>query len=271
MRQESIIKEIILLVFVVFILAPFIVGISTSLKSDLEIYKGFNLLPRRVTFENYYAIFKDKVFFRYFINSGIYALLTNIGCLLIASLCGYVIGRYNFPFKNVIYLAFLAVLMIPIPASFVSLYNLMLQLKLLNTRIGYILLLISGNLPFSIFLLTNFFKQIPKELEEAAKIDGCNIFSFYYYILLPLSKPILTTLSTFVILGVWNEFLLASIVFSNDNLMPIQAGLMKFQGQYITHYEKIMAGSIISILPIIILYAITYKRIIKDIMRGMGK
>jgi len=159
-------------------------------------------------------------------------------------------------------------MLIPIPGSFIPLYVLLVKLGIQNTRIGYILPMINSGLPVAIFILKGFFEKIPKELEEAAIMDGCNRFQIYYKIMFPLAMPAISTIIIFNTLSAWNEYILAAVNFTNPNLMPIQQGLLVFQGQYFTRYELLMAANVITTLPIILVYLALQKYIIKGITAG---
>jgi len=144
----------------------------------------------------------------------------------------------------------------------------MVKLHLVNTRIGYILCLINVGLSFSIFLLKTFFDKMPKELEDAARIDGCNRLGVYWHVALPLAKPAIAVIIIFNALNVWNEYILATLILSSKNLMPLQRGLIVFQGAHVTQYPLLMAGITLTIIPILLIYLFMQKYIIKGITAG---
>lgn len=162
-------------------------------------------------------------------------------------------------------------MMIPIPGSFIALYVLLVKLHLVDTRLGYILPQINGGLALGIFLLKTFFDKLPQDLEDAARIDGCNKFQVYRHVAMPLAKPAVAVLAVFNALAVWNEYLLAMLVLSNRQLMPLQRGLMVFQGSHITEYPLLMAGIAISIIPILTLYFVMQRYIVAGITAGALK
>lgn len=151
------------------------------------------------------------------------------------------------------------------------LYLLLKKLALLDTRTGLLLCYISGGLAFGLFLLRSFFEELPKEIEEAALIDGCSRFGIYWRIALPLAKPAIATLVILNCLAIWNEFLLALVVLQDKAKMPIQRGLMVFQGTFITDYPLLMAGLTIATIPILIVYLLMQKHIVKGIAAGALK
>lgn len=246
--------------------------ISTSLKERNEIFTNRGLIPNNAfNFKNYIDAWIDGGFNLYTLNSIIYTVAVVIGIVIISSLAAYGISRLEMFGKKTIYLSFMATLMIPIPGAFISIYIVMSNLGLANTRTGYILALIATSLPVSIFILKSFFDDISRELEEAAIMDGANRFQIYYKIMLPLARPAIATIIILNTLSVWNEFMLALVVFTDNSLMPIQMGLSVFVGQYTTQYELLMAASTIMVLPVILIYILMQKQFIKGITSGAIK
>jgi len=250
---------------------PLIWMFSASLQTNQEIYAGVRLLPKTLNFQNYIQAWTQAKFSVYFINSVFYTVAVVIGTIIVSSMAAYAFARIRFPGKNFIYIALLIFLFIPIPGSFIPLYVLLVKLGIVDTRLGYIMPLIQSNLAVSLFILRSFFESIPQEIEESASIDGADRFAVYWRIALPLTKPALSTIVIFTALGVWNEFLLALIVFSSQDLMPLQVGIMTFQGTFFSQYALMMAATSITTVPAIILYILFQKNIIKGVMSGAIK
>jgi multiple sugar transport system permease protein/raffinose/stachyose/melibiose transport system permease protein len=162
---------------------------------------------------------------------------------------------------------FLAAMMIPLPAGFVPVYILLNKLHLIN-RSGYILAMSNMGLSLSIYMLKTFFDQLPRDLEDAARIDGCNRLQIWWNVGLPLVAPAMAVVIIFNALNVWNEFVLASLMFTEDKLMPLQVGLMEFYNRNIIQHTLLMASLTIAALPIILLYLKMQKQIIKGITAG---
>jgi multiple sugar transport system permease protein/raffinose/stachyose/melibiose transport system permease protein len=242
--------------------------VSSSLKTQATIFKDMSLIPREFHFENYILAWQEGGFGRYFLNSILYTVSVVIGIIIVASLAAYAFSRLRFPGRNLFFFMFMAAMMIPIPGSFVALYVLLTKLHLRNTAFGYILCMINVGLSTSIFLLKTFFDKLPRELEDAAKIDGCSKFGIWWQVALPLSRPVLAVVVIFNALNVWNEYVLALIIFDNKNLMPLQRALMMFQGEFMTNYPLLMAGLTITALPIIIVYLLMQKYIVKGVTSG---
>lgn len=244
---------------------------ASSLKTQQTVFSDLSLFPKNPHWENYYYAWTKADFSLYFFNSLLYTVTVVIGVLLVASMAAYAFSRFQFPGKNILFLIIISTMMIPIPGSFIALYVLLNKLHLVNTQLGYILPQINGGLALGIFLLKTFFDDLPKELEDSARIDGCGRLRVYWHIALPLARPALAVLAIFNILAVWNEYLLAMLVLSSKNLMPLQRGLMVFQGAHITQYPLLMAGIVITVLPVLVVYLMLQKHIIKGITAGAVK
>ncbi len=244
---------------------------ASSLKTQQTVFNDLSLFPKNPHWENYFYAWTKANFGLYFLNSLIYTVVVVVGVIFVTSLAAYAFSRLQFPGKNVFFIILISTMMIPIPGQFIALYVLLNKLHLVDTRIGYILPQINGGLALGIFLLKTFFDDLPKELEDSARIDGCGRFRVYWHIALPLARPALAVLAIFNILAVWNEYLLGMLVLSSKSLMPLQRGLMVFQGAHITQYPLLMAGIVITILPILVAYLMLQKHIIKGITAGAVK
>ncbi len=244
---------------------------ASSLKTQETVFTDLSLFPKNPQWQNYIDAWTKADFSRYFLNSLIYTVVVVIGVVIIASMAAYAFSRLQFRFKNALFLLLISTMMIPIPGSFIALYVLLNKLHLVDTRLGYILPQINGGLALGIFLLKTFFDDLPKEIEDSAAIDGCGRFRTYWHIALPLARPAIAVLAIFNILAVWNEYLLAMLVLSSKHLMPLQRGLMVFQGAHITQYPLLMAGIVITLLPVMAVYLTLQKHIIKGITAGAVK
>ncbi|MFH1127945.1 MAG: carbohydrate ABC transporter permease [Candidatus Omnitrophota bacterium] len=249
-------------------LYPLLWMISSSLKSQDMIFQDLSLIPKHFHFENYINAWKEGGFGRNFLNSIFYTTSVVFGIVIIASMAAYAFARFRFPGRNALFFIFMAAMMIPIPGSFVALYVLLNKLHLRNTPLGYILCMINVGLSTSIFLLKTFFDKMPKELEDAARIDGCSKIGIWWHVALPLAKPVLAVVVVFNALNVWNEYILALIIFDSRQYMPLQVALQTFQGEFVTNYPLLMAGLTITALPIILVYLLMQKYIIKGVTAG---
>jgi len=264
----NVLIHLFLLTVAVSCLFPLLWMVSSSLKTQETIFRDTSLIPKEFHFENYYLAWMQGGFGRYFLNSIFYTVCVVIGIVVVSSLAAYAFSRFRFPGKNLLFFMFMAAMMIPIPGSFVPLYVLLNKLHLRNTSLGYILCMINVGLSTSIFLLKTFFDKMPKELEDAARIDGCSKLGIWWNVALPLSKPVLAVVVVFNALNVWNEYVLALIIFDSKHLMPLQVALTTFQGEFITRYPLLMAGLTITALPIILVYLLMQKYIVKGVTQG---
>lgn len=246
-------------------LYPLLWMVASSFKTQETIFSDISLIPKAIHFENYYQAVSQSDFGRYFLNSVFYTASVVFGIVVISSMAAYAFSRLRFPGRNFLFYMFLAAMMIPIPGSFVALFVLLNKLHLRNTPLGYILCMISVGLSMSIFLLKTFFDKMPRELEDAARIDGCSKLGIWRHVALPFAKPALAVVVVFNALNVWNEYVLALIIFDSKNLMPLQRALMMFRGEFLTNYPLLMAGLTITALPIIIVYLFMQKYIVKGV------
>lgn len=274
---KIILTHIILIIVSIISIFPFLWLLSTALKSSGEnifLYPP-ELIPRSITFSNFIEVWKKVPFLLYFFNSFIVASFTVILNLLFSSLAAYPLARLEFRGKNFILYSILATLMVPFQAIMLPIYLIVLKLNLVDTSsvIGAYLGLI---LPFSvnafgIFLMRSAFLKIPKEIEEAARIDGANAFRLFFEILLPMVKPSLAVLAIFTFIGSWGEFLWPSIVLTNRNLYTLPVGVNDLQGIFSANWRLISSGAIISIIPILIFFIIMQKYFIEGENEGAIK
>ena len=252
-------------------LFPLVWMAASSLKTQQTIFSSMSLIPSSPQWGNFVQAWTKGQFGMYFFNSLLYTVCTVFGVLFTSSLAAYAFARLDFPGKRILFVLFLSTMMIPVPGSFIALYILLIKMDLVNTRLGYILPQVNGGLALGIFLLKTFFDKLPRDLEDAARVDGCNKWQVYFHVALPLAKPAIAVLTIFTTLAVWNEYLLAMLILSDRGLMPLQRGLMVFQGAHITQYPLLMAGMTISVLPVIALYMFMQKHIISGITAGALK
>ena len=239
-----------------------------SLMSLDTIFTDKSFFPKVLNWQNYLIAWRDGDFGIYFLNSVIYTTSVVVGSVIVASLAAFAFSRLEFPFKNCLYALFIGSMFIPLPGSFVPLVVLMNKIGLANTRIGYILCMINVGLALSVMILKTFFDKMPADLEDAARIDGCNNLQIWWHVAFPLARPAIAVIVIFNALNVWNEFILAQLLLSDKNLMPLQKGLMNFQGAYSVDYPVLMAGLTIAAVPIVIVYLAMQKHIIKGLSSG---
>jgi multiple sugar transport system permease protein len=269
-RYRKILRHIVLYLILVFIalliLLPLFWMLSTSLKPKSQLFlPQIYWIPKRITLENYTNLFSDPSIpvVRWFFNSLAVSTVSTILVLVLDSLAAYAYTRLEFPGRKIIYAAMLATLFMPglmflIP-NFVTIYN----LGLLNSYAGVILPYLAG--VFGVFFLRQFFESLPKELEEAALIDGANRFQTFYKVVLPLAKPALATLAVITFLASWNDFLWPLLILQDTNLQTLPPGLSTLQGAYTSEYGLMMAGAVIVAIPVLIIYIALQRFIVQSV------
>lgn len=251
---------------------PFLWMVTASFKTQEEFFaNGLSLIPNQFTFENILRAWNEANFDQYFVNSVIITLGTIIIVLLTTATCGYVLGRYSFKGKKVVYALLISSMFVPSEFTFIPIYDLIKMLGMMNTRLGVILAESGGNHLIFILLFATFFSKIPKELEEAAIMDGSGFFKTFSIIMLPLAKPVVGSVMIMQFIWTWNSFLLPLVLtLSAPNVRPLSVGLYAFQGENIVDWTGIAAGGTIAILPIIIIF-ICLQRLFVDGIAGSVK
>jgi raffinose/stachyose/melibiose transport system permease protein len=239
-----------------------------SLMSLDAVFTDMSFWPKAVNWQNYAEVWKGANFGVFFLNSVLYTVCVVVGIVLVSSLAAFAFSRLKFPGRRFLFGIFVASIMIPLPVSFVPLVVMMNKIGLANTRIGYIFCMINVGLVLSVMLLKTFFDKMTPDLEDAARIDGCNKLQIWWHVALPLARPAIAVVIIFNSLSVWNEFILANLLLTDDSLMTLQTGLYRFQGPHLANYPVLMAGLTISVVPIIIIYLFMQKHIIKGLSSG---
>lgn len=261
----------ILVLYAVITIVPFIWAVSSSFKTLEEIVSGtINFIPKNFTFDNYKQIFLEQELFpRWLLNSLIIGVAGTSLNLLFNSMAGYALARLSFPGRKTMFIIILAVLMIPAQVTMIPNYLILRELGWLNSYQGMIVPAMI-NATF-IFMMRQFFINFPKELEEAAEMDGLSRFGTFFKIVLPLAKPALAAQAIFVFMGFWNDFMRPLIILSDPSMFTLPLGLNTFKGQYISYWNYIMAASMVFTLPVLLLYGFFNRYFIKGISFTGGK
>ncbi len=242
----------------IFMIIPFLWMLSTSLKEAGAVFTyPPQWIPKPFVFRNYVDAWNAVPFGRFFMNSIFVAVCVTFGKVFTSSLAAYAFARLQFPGRDKLFLMYLATMMIPGQVTMIPVFILLKNIGWIDTY--YALILPGMFTAYGTFMLRQFFLTIPKELEEAAIIDGLNRWQIYWKIIVPLSKPALATLSTFVFLGSWNEFMWPLIVTNSMEMKTLPIGLASFQGLYTTDWTLLMAASIIVLLPVLMVYIFNQK------------
>ena len=250
---------------IVLTIGPFIWMFLTSIKTYEEAIKiPPAIFPETAQWVNYSIILEKFPFLNLYFNTFLVVACVIAGQLFISSLAAFSFARLDFPGKNVIFVIMLSLLMIPGQIFLIPHYSIMVTLKLTNTLTALVIPSLFS--VFGVFLLRQFFLSIPKELDEAAKIDGCSFFQIYYRILLPLAKPGLMSLAILTALATWKSLIWPIIINRSLNKMTLSAGLAFLIGEHTTYYEQVMAGGVISVLPMIIIFVFFQRHIVEGIV-----
>lgn len=250
---------------------PLLLLLSGSFMTARELYRGENFIPEVFTFENYTFVWFEGRFGRYFFNSVLYTVIIVPISVLLASMAAFAFARFKFRGNVLLLGSFLAVLMFPLAVMFVPVFTTLLQLGLVNTRAGYVLPVLAGSLPLNTFIMHRFFRVLPREIEDAAIVDGVSAWGLFTRIAMPLAKPGLAACAVLTVVAVWNEFLLALVVFRDEDLMPVQQGLMQFAATERPEEQLMLAAAAIAIIPVIIVYIVAQRSITRGVMEGAVK
>jgi multiple sugar transport system permease protein len=248
----------------VLILLPFAWMLGTSFKPESDVF-GYplRLQPTHPTLSNYTAIWHELPFTRLVLNSVVFAGGVTIFSVFFDSLAAYALARLRFPGRTIAFYLVLATLMVPFQVTLVPLFQLVFRLHWLNTYQG--LIIPRATSAFGIFLLRQFFVSIPRELDEAARIDGASEWHIYRRIMLPLAKPALATLAVFYFMNNWNDFLWPLVITTGTNHENLPAGLTLFSGQYVIQHGVLMAGATISLLPLAVAFLLAQRYFVRGV------
>ncbi len=247
---------------------PIIWLLSGSLQTGEELYSGEQFFPQAPQWTNYVTGWVDGNLAVYLGNSLFYTLTSIALILAVASLAGYALARIDFSGKAFFTVLILAVMVIPAPAMFITQYKLLLSFGLTDSRLGYIFILVTAGIPMSTLIMRSFFVSLAPELEEAASIDGASAIRTFVSVILPLARPGLAAVAVIQGLQVWNEYLMALVLFDSDSLMPVQRGLMSFVSVETPQQQVLLAATAISIVPVVIFYLLAQKHIIQGLGAG---
>jgi raffinose/stachyose/melibiose transport system permease protein len=265
-------KLMILLTIALTQLFPLYWLVTFSLKGNAEIF-GENIigLPQSWRWENYYKAFTQTNIIRYFLNSVFYSATTVLVSGILSAMAAYAIARMKWKRSGLVFGIFAVGIMIPAQAALLPLFQLLDRTGLKGGYLGLLIPYIAGAIPMSILILTSFYKGIPKEIEEAAYIDGCGVFKSFLLIILPIIRPAIATASVFTFLGTWNELMLANTFVDSDKYRTLPVGIMSFAGQYSTDWGLIGAGMVIATVPTILIYFLLSNQVQDSLVAGAVK
>jgi multiple sugar transport system permease protein len=268
-RQEMVIRLLWMLVATVLAIMaifPLLYMLSIAFKAPTEVFKS-NILPAAPTTGNFLYVLTEVPFWRYLLNTFFVSIAVTVAALFFHTMAGYALARLRFPGRETIFLAMFSTFLVSLPVIIVPLFILVRAMGMLNSYAGLIVPAVFN--AFGVFLLRQYYLSLPRELEEAAVIDGAGYWRIYTSVILPLSRPIIAALAILFFLANWNAFLWPLTVASDQNLWVVQVAITNFKSQYAASWNYIMAASTIVALPMLILFLL-FQRQIMDSIKTSG-
>ncbi|ADE69818.1 MULTISPECIES: carbohydrate ABC transporter permease [Priestia] len=269
--SKTFIVEILAVLLGLVFLVPFYYVLSNSLKSFAEILSNTSALPTTIQFQNFVNAFNQMNYLKVLSNSLIITVISNAVLVIFCSMAAYMLVRTKKKISSIIFMAFVAAMVIPFQSIMIPLVKVAGNLNLLNSIWGIVIMYLGFGSGMTIFLYHGFIKGIPVELEEAAIIDGCSRLGVFWRIVFPLLKPITVTVVILNSLWIWNDFLLPSLVLQDPELRTIPLATFFFFGQYTKQWDLALAALVISIIPLLIFFFAMQKHIVKGITSGSIK
>ncbi len=271
-KIKKILIYVILAIMVVVMMIPFVWMVLTAVKTNQEAISvdPFYVFPHNGWhWENFTKVWENYNFLRLYGNTLLMILLRIICAVLIATMAGYAFGRLEFPGKKILFALVLIQMMIPAQIFIIPQYIMVSKLGWMNSALG---LLFPGMVTaFGTYLLKTSYQSLPKELEEAAKIDGCNVFQTFLYVMMPLTRSGMISLGIFTALFAFKDLMWPMIVCTNSETTTLSAGLAKMQGQYGSDYPSMMAAAVLAVVPMVVIYIIFQKQFVEGIATSGGK
>ncbi|WP_239618061.1 carbohydrate ABC transporter permease [Cohnella mopanensis] len=274
-RGFSITKTIVFVIFGILLvtqLYPLLWLLIYSFKTNEEILSGsFFSLPAVWQWSNYTSAIESGNYWRYLSNSVLVTSVTMISVILLASLAAYAISRFRWKYGQLVLLAFLLGMMVPLQATLLPLMLIFKNLDILNTRLSLILPYIAFQTPIAVFILSGFMKTIPQEIEESGIMDGASVYRIFTSIVLPITVPPIVTVCILAFINIWNEYILAATFISSEKLKTLPFGVNSFVSQYSVNYGAIGAFLVLGALPVILIYFLLSEKITKGMVAGAVK
>lgn len=258
-----------LILIAISMIYPFFAMVNLSFADSNSIFsQAGKIFHTPLTNQNYINVFREIPVHKYFMNSLIVSVITTIGQVTIASMAGYAFARMNFKGRDLLFLIILITMLAPPQVNIIPLFFLMRELHLVNTYQALILPALFGG--FGVFLMRQYFMGLPKDLEEAAKIDGCNILQTFFKVALPLAIPAVATLAIFTFVSSWNSFMWPLIITNDESMRTLPVGLAIYKGSFreITLWGELLACSVICTIPVVAVFFAGKKYFINDILQG---
>lgn len=270
-RWSELVLFLLLLVITAFVLVPFVWAVLSSFKNNADLFSSAFALPTEWRWQNYVNAWVQGRLYQYAFNSVLITLPTVILVVMLASAAGYAFAKIEFPGRNLVFYIFLFGLTIPVFALLVSLYFTMNSLGLTDTRWGVVFAETALGIPLGIFIMRQFFRDVPDDYLDVARIDGANEFQIYTRIMLPMARPALSALAIFTFMSTWNAFTLPYLLLSSDAKRPIPVAMIYFQDRYTADYGLMFAAIIISVIPTALIYSAFQRHFVQGLTSGSLK
>jgi raffinose/stachyose/melibiose transport system permease protein len=262
---------LVLVFFAILFLYPILWLFINSFKTNTELFKSTWSLPQSLSLENYIRAFEVGSIGKDFVNSVIISVSVITTTTILAGMAAYGLTRLRWKLSGFVLSIMLLAMMIPAHAAVIPLFMIFNKMKINGTYLSVIIPHVVFTLPIAILIYAGFFSSIPKELEDAAVVDGCSVIRAFFAIILPISTPAWVTVAVTTFISAWNDLLFARIFLSNPNMMPLPVGLTNFQGRYSTDYVGMIAAVVVTIIPSIMLYSLLQRRIVSGMTTGAVK
>ena len=271
MRPARLAGHLLLWAYAAVALAPLIVMVLDSLRPNTEVLSRPLALPSTLDLSSYSTAWTQASFSTYVRNSAL-VTITAVGLDVAVSLpASYALGRYRFRGSGVLIAYFLAGLMLPIRLGILPIFYLLGSLGLVDSRLGLVLVYAASGVPFSVFIMAAFFRGLPRELEEAARIDGAGELRIFARVMTPLVKPAIATVVVFRFVPLWNDFFFPLVLLRTTDRYTLPVGLTQLFGEFQTNWSALFAGLVIATVPLVVLFLVATKQIVEGLTAGMGR
>lgn len=273
-KRESgrkVVPYVFVILMVMMAIIPFVYVILTALKTQEQIYDPNQIIPTYVSLDNFRKVLFESNFIRYFMNSVLITVITTVICMVVSIMAGYGLTRYYILGKQSIKMTILMTRMFPGILLCIPFYIIMKQLNLIDSYVGLIMMYCSFTLPFAIWNTCAFFETIPWELEEAARIDGCSRIRSFFLVIIHVAKPGLFVTALFCFMSSWDEYMYSSIFINTTLKKTIQVGMQDFVGQYSVDWGLLMSAVVLSLIPVLIFFAVVQKNLVQGLSAGAVK
>ena len=247
-----------------------VVTLMDSMKTRPDLLKSFISIPSSIAFDAYKTVLFENDFVKYFVNSLILTVGGTAGCILLSAMMAYGIARYEFKGKNLLSSYLLLGMMVTVQVTILPVFLMLKRMGLLNKLTGVLLLYIAG-ISMSCVVFQKFFKTLPRELEESARMDGCHDVKLFFKIIFPIAKPVIVTMALIKAISCWNDFYMPMILLGNKNTTTLTLGIYRYVGQFTRYMSETMAAVVITLIPILVLYFAFSTQIMEGMTSGAVK